>query len=85
MRTMPEEIEIAGDKVGSVSASRYAQIVAELRELVQTASRIQFMIGDCALEVEPMREHGGQERSDELFTVKDSLFRLAKDIGVSYA
>ncbi|MER6614394.1 DUF6192 family protein [Streptomyces xantholiticus] len=81
---MPEEIEIA-DKVGSVSANRYAEIVAELRKLVETASRIQFTIGDYALEVEPMREAGGQERSDELFTVKDSLFRLAEDIGVSYS
>ncbi|MGV9788501.1 hypothetical protein [Streptomyces sp. NPDC003435] len=45
-----------GDKVGSVSASRYAQIVAELRKLVETASRIQFAIGDYALEAEPMRE-----------------------------
>ncbi|MET7914090.1 DUF6192 family protein [Streptomyces avermitilis] len=81
---MPKEIETA-DKVGSVSANRYAKIVAELRKLVETASRIQFTIGDYALEVEPMRESGGQERSDGLFTVKDSLFRLAEDIGLSYA
>ncbi|MFF9594051.1 DUF6192 family protein [Streptomyces sp. NPDC014646] len=81
---MPEEIESA-DKVGSVSGNRYAEIVAELRKLVETASRIQFTIGDYALEVEPMREAGGQERGDELFTVKDSLFRLAEDIGVSYS
>lgn len=81
---MPEEIEIA-DKVGSVSANRYAEIVAELRKLVETAGRIQFTIGDYALEVEPMREAGGQERGDELFTVKDSLFRLAEDIGLSYS
>ncbi|MFG2683972.1 DUF6192 family protein [Streptomyces sp. NPDC048392] len=81
---MPEEIESA-DKVGSVSGNRYAEIVAELRKLVETSSRIQFTIGDYALEVEPMREAGGQERGDELFTVKDSLFRLAEDIGVSYS
>ncbi|MFE9881969.1 DUF6192 family protein [Streptomyces sp. NPDC005784] len=81
---MHEETEIA-DKVGSVSANRYAEIVAELRKLVETASRIQFTTGDYALEVEPMRESGGQERSDSLFTVKDSLFRLAEDIGLSYA
>jgi hypothetical protein len=80
---MPEEIEIA-DKVGSVSADRYAEIVAELRKLVETASRIQFSVGDYALEVEPMREAGGQQRSDSLFTVKDSLFRLSEDIGLSY-
>ncbi|MGW2183443.1 DUF6192 family protein [Streptomyces sp. NPDC001732] len=81
---MTEEVETA-DKVGSVSADRYAEIVAELRKLVETASRIQFTIGDYALEVEPMREAGGQERSDSLFRVKDSLFRLAEDIGLSYA
>ncbi|MFF2432534.1 DUF6192 family protein [Streptomyces mirabilis] len=74
-----------GDKVGSVSASRYAAIVAELRKLVETASRIQFAIGDYALEVEPMREYGGQEKSEAPFTVKESLFRLAEDIGVSYS
>ncbi len=27
----------------------------------------------------------GQERADELVTVKDSMFRLAEDIGVSYS
>ncbi|MGA5207360.1 hypothetical protein [Streptomyces variegatus] len=36
-------------------------------------------------EVEPMREHGGSAPADELFTVKDSLFRLAEDIGLSYS
>lgn len=82
---MPEEIEKTGDHVGSVSANRYAQIVAELRKLVETSSRIQFTIGDYALEVEPMREAGGQSRSDALCTVRDSLFRLAEDIGLSCA
>ncbi|MDH6221824.1 hypothetical protein [Streptomyces pseudovenezuelae] len=47
---MPEEIEVA-DKVGSVSVNRYAEIVAELRKLVETASRIQFTIGDYALDL----------------------------------
>lgn len=63
---MPEDIE-STDKVGSVSASRYAEIVAELRKLVETASRIRFTIGDYALEVEPVREAGGQERGNLLF------------------
>lgn len=78
---MPEEI---AEEIGSVSASRYAEIVAELRKLVETASRVQFTIGDCALEVEPMRGRGGSAPGEELFTVRDSLFRLAEDIGVSY-
>ncbi|MGW7241481.1 hypothetical protein [Streptomyces sp. NPDC054804] len=47
---MPEEIQASG-KVGSVSADRYAEIVAELRKLVETASRAQFMIGDYELEI----------------------------------
>ena len=81
---MHEAIETTG-KVGSVSGNRYAEIVAELRKLVETSSRIQFRIGDYALEVEPMREHGGSAPADELFTVKDSLFRLAEDIGLSYS
>jgi len=66
-----------------VSAQTGTQRSSELRKLVETASRIQFSVGDYALEVEPMREAGGQQRSDSLFTVKDSLFRLSEDIGLS--
>lgn len=40
---MPEEIEIA-DKVGSVSADRYAEIVGELRKLVETAPGVSFTV-----------------------------------------
>ncbi|MCM2416554.1 DUF6192 family protein [Streptomyces sp. RKAG293] len=78
---MPEE---SAEKVGSVSASRYAEILTELRKLMETASRIQFTIGDAALEVEPMRGRGGSAPGAELFTVRDSLFRLAEDIGATY-
>lgn len=52
---MPEEI----DNVGNVSQSRYEQIVAELRDVVEQQTRGQFTIGDRALEIEPMREPGG--------------------------
>lgn len=81
---MPEKIESA-DKVGSVSAHRYEQIVAELRKIVEAQTLGQFAIGDYALEIEPMREQGPQDRGEELFTVKDSLFRLSEDIGLSYS
>lgn len=81
---MTEETQNA-DMVGSVSASRYEQIVAELRKVVENQTRGQFTIGDYALEIEPMREAGGQERGEELFTVKESMFRLAEDIGLSYS
>lgn len=79
---MPEEI----DKVGSVSQSRYEQIVAELREVVEQQTRGSFTIGDRALEIEPMRERGGQHAApgQDLFTVRETLFRLAEDIGLAY-
>ncbi|MEU9234513.1 DUF6192 family protein [Streptomyces subrutilus] len=73
------------DKIGSVSARRYEQIVAELRKIIGAQTRGQFAIGDYALEIEPMREQGPQDRGEELFTVKESLFRLAEDIGLSYS
>ncbi|WP_330346876.1 hypothetical protein [Streptomyces sp. NBC_00582] len=44
--------------IGSVSQTRYEQIVAELREVVEQQSRGSFTIGDRALEVEPVRSRG---------------------------
>ncbi|WP_043464028.1 DUF6192 family protein [Kitasatospora sp. MBT66] len=76
--------EIA-EKVGCVSASRYEEIVAELRKLVETTTRAQFTIGDYALEIEPMRQPGGSAPADELFSVEKSLVRVADDIGLSYS
>ncbi|MBD0695795.1 DUF6192 family protein [Streptomyces sp. CBMA123] len=73
------------EKVGSVSVSRYEEIVARLREVVESQTRGQFVIGDYALEIEPMREVGGSAPANEMFSVKGSLVRLAEDIGLSYA
>jgi hypothetical protein len=75
---MSEETE----KVGSVSQSRYDEIVAELRQVVEQQTRGSFTIGDRALEIEPMCERGGQHGAlgQELFTVRETLFRLAEDI-----
>ncbi|REH25817.1 hypothetical protein BX268_7816 [Streptomyces sp. 2221.1] len=80
---MPEEI----DRVGSVSQRRYEQIVAELREVVEQQTQGSFTIGDRALEIEPMRERGGGQQvapGQELFTVSETLHRLAEDIGLAY-
>ncbi|MEU9631603.1 DUF6192 family protein [Streptomyces luteogriseus] len=79
---MSEETE----KVGAVSQSRYDEIVAELRQVVEQQTRGSFTIGDRALEIEPMRERGGQHAAPgkELFTVRETLFRLAEDIGLAY-
>ncbi|XUL90322.1 DUF6192 family protein [Streptomyces galilaeus] len=70
------------EKVGSVSQSRYEQIVAELRDVVEQQTRGQFTIGDRALEVEPMRSRGGTA-PDGAWSVERSMARLAEDIGLS--
>ncbi|MEO3768629.1 DUF6192 family protein [Streptomyces sp. B8F3] len=78
---MPEEI----DKVGSVSQSRYEQIVSELRDVVEQQTRGQFTIGDRALEIEPMREPGGHHGVDSEWSVTTTLTRLAEDIGLKFS
>ncbi|MEH0420459.1 DUF6192 family protein [Streptomyces sp. B21-083] len=72
------------EKVGSVSHSRYEQIVAELRDVVEQLTRGQFTIGDRALEIEPMRQRGGPI-AETGYTVEQSMKRLADDIGLSVA
>ncbi|MFJ5292799.1 DUF6192 family protein [Streptomyces sp. NPDC088348] len=75
---MPEEI----DNVGNVSQSRYEQIVAELRRVVEQQTQGQFTIGDRALEIEPVRPRGGI--ADAEWTVRESMIRLAEDIGLTF-
>ncbi|MFE7097882.1 MULTISPECIES: DUF6192 family protein [Streptomyces] len=73
------------NEVGSVSQQRYEQIVAELREVVEQQSRGSFVIGDRALEIEPVREVGGGTAGERTPVVRDSLTRLAEDIGLSFS
>lgn len=80
VKAMSEENET----IGAVSQSRYEQIVAELRDVVEQQTRGQFTIGDRALEVEPMRQRGG-ETGDSEYTVEESLTRLAEDIGLRFS
>ncbi|MBW3363090.1 DUF6192 family protein [Streptomyces microflavus] len=68
--------------VGEVTLSRYEQIVAELRDVVEQQTRGQFTIGDRALEIEPMRPRGGPV-SENAWSVEASLTMLAEDIGLS--
>ncbi|GHE98484.1 hypothetical protein GCM10018772_23640 [Streptomyces fumanus] len=74
----------AAGVLGSVSQQRYEAIVAEVREVVAQQSKGQFRIGDCALEVEPIRSRGG-DTGDAQFTVRQSLMGLAEDIGVPFS
>ncbi|CAL9672036.1 hypothetical protein SUDANB15_07464 (plasmid) [Streptomyces sp. enrichment culture] len=77
---MSEETE----KVGSVSQSRYEQIVAELRDVVEQQTQGQFTIGDRAPEIEPMRARGGVITVEPEWAVRESLGRLADDIGLKF-
>lgn len=72
------------ERVGNVTRTRYGQIVADATELIAQVTRVQFALGDKALEIEPMRPGGGAlPRSDDLFTVTESLTLFADDVGVS--
>jgi hypothetical protein len=51
----------ARTKVGSVTRARYEEIIAEDRKLIENDTKIQFKIGDHALEIEPMRDWGGSQ------------------------
>lgn len=72
-------------RVGNVSRSRYEELVAEARELVEQVVKAQFGLGDPALGIEPMRPVGGSvtEGSEDLFTVEESSQMFADDIGVA--
>ncbi|WP_030786597.1 DUF6192 family protein [Streptomyces sp. NRRL S-920] len=76
----------AGMKVGSVTRKRYEELVAEDRQLVLDETKIQFKIGDDALEIEPLRPHGGSQPAtdEEPLGVRATLEMFAEDIGVSY-
>jgi hypothetical protein len=73
-------------KVGRVFRTRYEEIVAEDRKLIGVDTKIQFEIGDHALEIEPMRPHGGSllAAGEELLGVRETLELYAEDIGVPY-
>lgn len=73
------------ETIGSAGKDRYDAIVADTRELITQRTRIQFRIGDLALEIEPMRRHGGASGSDAIFgtLVSQVLARFAEDVGVS--
>jgi hypothetical protein len=74
-------------KVGSVTRERYDELVELGRDWVAAMSSAQWRIGDAALEIEPMRSHGGTNLSgqEDLFTVSECMRTFAEDIGLSYA
>lgn len=76
--TMPETEQ------AHLSEEQYARVVARLREAVANMSKNQFIIGDGALEVVPIRPHGGRSPADDLFGVSAWLQRLSEDTSVPY-
>ncbi|MER5951187.1 DUF6192 family protein [Streptomyces sp. NPDC001904] len=76
----------AETKIGSVTRERYEELIAQDRKLVLDETKIQFKIGDDALEIEPPRPHGGSRpaAAEDGAGVRETLERFAEDIGLSY-
>lgn len=73
-------------KIGNVTQRRYEQLVQESREAVELKTVSQFKIGDAALEIEPLRAHGGSSganSADETMSVSEALEMFAEDIGLA--
>ncbi|MGW4048646.1 DUF6192 family protein [Streptomyces sp. NPDC004721] len=83
VKTVSEESE----RVGAVSRFRYDEIVTELRQVLEQQAQGQFTIGDRALEIEPMRlpDDGAAPPGRDLFSVRQTLARLAEDIGLCHS
>ncbi|WP_223279895.1 DUF6192 family protein [Streptomyces sp. SDr-06] len=64
---------------------RFEELVARSLDSVEMDARCQFAIGDAALEIEPMRPHGGRYPVDgDGLGVQESLRLFAESIGLSY-
>ncbi|MFI7296863.1 DUF6192 family protein [Streptomyces sp. NPDC050121] len=73
------------EMVGKVTRSRYDELVAESLDMVEEDTRCQFGLGDAALELEPLRGHGGHLPLDEGDQgVEESLRLFAEEIGLSF-
>ncbi|MDX3643479.1 DUF6192 family protein [Streptomyces sp. MB09-02B] len=73
------------EMVGKVTRSRYDELVAESLDMVEEDTRCQFGLGDAALELEPLRGHGGHLPLDEGDQgVAESLRLFADEIGLSF-
>jgi len=71
------------EQIGNVTRDRYDAIVIEIRALVQQRNRTQFVIGDRALEIEPLRSQGGSQpaRSEVAYSFTETLQMFADDTG----
>lgn len=67
--------------VGKVTAECYQELVQIGRKLAKSLSTSQFLLGDVALEIEPMGPAGGS-RPHDAAGVTAALEVFAEDIGV---
>ncbi|MGW2818939.1 DUF6192 family protein [Streptomyces sp. NPDC001415] len=75
----------ARGRVGNVSRERYEELVAQDRQLVLDETKIQFKVGDDALEVAPMQDWGGSHpAASEAPGIRETLEMFADDVGLSY-
>lgn len=71
------------EMVGKVTRSRYDELVAESVDIVEEDTRCQFALGDAALELVPLRGHGGHLPLDEgAQGVEESLRLFAERDGL---
>ncbi|QUC59012.1 RacO protein [Streptomyces sp. A2-16] len=72
--------------IGSVDRERFEVLVSDSLDKVEMDARCQFALGDAALEIEPLRGHGGHlpvEDEDQL-SVEESLRLFADRVGLSF-
>lgn len=71
--------------IGKVTPARYEELVTEGRRLVAEQTRIQFRLGDDALEIEPLQPWGGAHPAAQegLLGVEEAIAMYAEDVGVS--
>ncbi|TDE60353.1 hypothetical protein E1295_00480 [Nonomuraea mesophila] len=68
--------------IGRVTQERYKQLVADGLEQLAVQGRTQLMLGDHALEIEPMNPRGGSHAGpgEEPFGVRQPLAQYAEDL-----
>ncbi|WP_053698502.1 hypothetical protein [Streptomyces sp. NRRL F-5755] len=74
------------ESVGSVLRDRFEELVVQSLKLVQVMTSCQFAVGDMALEIEPLRRHGGHlpVEGEDIQSVEASLRIFAESIGLSF-
>ncbi|MES4886204.1 DUF6192 family protein [Streptomyces sp. NPDC000349] len=74
------------EAIGSVPCERFDDLVDQSVELVRVMTGCQFMLGDIALEIAPLRSHGGNMAlgQDDELGVAGSLRVFAEAIRLSF-